>query len=71
MQTNEEFEKQAMARLGKRFPATWKDALAYVNGFDKSAPSPQTVSSVRCTGQSETGGLTTDLPQQIRRNAAA
>ena len=35
VQTKEEFEKRVMARFGEDFPAAWKEALAYVKGFDR------------------------------------
>jgi hypothetical protein len=35
VQTKEEFDKRVKARFGKTFPAAWKEALAYVKGFDK------------------------------------
>ena len=35
IQTMEEFDKRVKARFGKRFPAAWKEALAYVKEFDK------------------------------------
>jgi hypothetical protein len=36
VQTKEEFDKRVRARFGKNFPEAWKEALAYVKGFDKS-----------------------------------
>lgn len=36
VQTKDEFEKRVRARFGKCFPAAWKEALAYVRGFDRS-----------------------------------
>jgi len=36
VQTKEDFDKQVKARFGKRYPAAWKEALAYVKGFDKN-----------------------------------
>jgi len=36
VQTKEDFDKQVKARFGKKYPAAWKEALAYVKGFDKS-----------------------------------
>ena len=35
VQTPEEFDKRVKARFGDEFPAAWKEALAYVRGFDK------------------------------------
>lgn len=35
VQTTEEFDKRVQARFGKRFPAAWKEALAYVKSFDR------------------------------------
>ena len=35
IQTKEEFDQRVGARFGKRFPAAWKEAIAYVKGFDK------------------------------------
>lgn len=36
VQTKDEFDKRVKARFGKSFPAAWKEALSYVNGFDRS-----------------------------------
>ena len=36
VQTRDEFDKRVRARFGKNFPAAWKEALAYVRGFDNS-----------------------------------
>jgi len=36
VQTKEEFDKRVKARFGKAFPAAWKEALSYVQGFDKN-----------------------------------
>ena len=36
VQTKEDFDKQVKARFGQKYPAAWKEALAYVKGFDKS-----------------------------------
>jgi hypothetical protein len=35
VQTREEFDKRVKARFGDSFPAAWKEALAYVRGFDR------------------------------------
>jgi hypothetical protein len=35
IQTKDEFDKRVKARFGKTFPEAWKEALAYVKGFDK------------------------------------
>ena len=35
VQTKEDFDKQVKARFGKEYPAAWKEALAYVKGFDR------------------------------------
>ena len=35
VQTKEEFDERVKSRFGKAFPAAWKEALAYVKGFDK------------------------------------
>lgn len=35
VQTKEEFDKRVRARFGKTYGAAWKEALAYVRGFDK------------------------------------
>jgi hypothetical protein len=35
VQTKEEFDKRVKARFGKGFQAAWREALAYVRGFDK------------------------------------
>lgn len=35
VQTREEFDKRVKARFGKTFQSAWKEALAYVRGFDK------------------------------------
>ncbi|MDG7008481.1 MAG: hypothetical protein JRN06_09620 [Nitrososphaerota archaeon] len=35
VQTREEFDKRVKARFGKIYAAAWKEALAYVKGFDK------------------------------------
>jgi len=35
VQTKDEFDKRVGSRFGKAFPAAWKEALAYVKGFDK------------------------------------
>jgi len=35
VQTKEDFDKQVKARFGKKYPAAWKEALAYVRGFDR------------------------------------
>lgn len=36
VQTKDEFDKRVRDRFGKGFPAAWKEALAYVKGFDRS-----------------------------------
>jgi len=36
VQTKEEFEKRVKARFGGTFPSAWKEALAYITGFDRS-----------------------------------
>ncbi len=35
VQTKDEFDKRVRARFGGAFPAAWKEALAYVKGFDR------------------------------------
>jgi len=35
VQTKEEFDKRVRSRFGDNFTAAWKEALAYVKGFDK------------------------------------
>ena len=35
VQTKEDFDKQVKARFGKKYPAAWREALAYVKGFDR------------------------------------
>jgi len=35
VQTKEEFDKRVAARFGGTFPTAWKEALAYVRGFDR------------------------------------
>jgi len=35
VQTKEEFDKRVKARFGKGFSAAWREALAYVKGFDE------------------------------------
>ena len=35
VQTREEFDKRVKSRFGSAFPAAWKEALAYVRGFDR------------------------------------
>lgn len=35
VQTKDEFDKRIRARFGKSFSPAWKEALAYVKGFDK------------------------------------
>ncbi len=35
VQTGEAFERQVKARFGKKFPLAWREALAYVKGFDR------------------------------------
>ena len=35
VQTKDEFEKRVKARFGDTYQAAWKEALAYVKGFDK------------------------------------
>jgi len=35
VQTMEEFDKRVKARFGKSYQVAWKEALAYVKGFDK------------------------------------
>ena len=35
VQTKEDFERQVKSRFGGAFPAAWKEAVAYVKGFDK------------------------------------
>jgi len=35
VQTKEEFDKRVKVRFGENFPAAWKEALAYVKGFDR------------------------------------
>ena len=35
VQTREEFDKRVKARFGKSYRAAWKEALAYVKGFDR------------------------------------
>ncbi len=35
VQTEEEFERQVKTRFGAKYQAAWKEALAYVKGFDK------------------------------------
>ena len=34
-QTKEDFERQVKSRFGGAFQPAWKEALAYVRGFDK------------------------------------
>ena len=36
IQTREEFDKRVKSRFGKTYQAAWKEALAYVKGFDRS-----------------------------------
>jgi hypothetical protein len=35
VQTKEEFDKRVKSRFGDNFSSAWKEALAYVKGFDK------------------------------------
>ena len=35
VQTMDEFDKRVKGRFGKSFPTAWKEALAYVRGFDE------------------------------------
>ncbi|HEV2138418.1 MAG TPA: hypothetical protein VGR53_06220 [Nitrososphaerales archaeon] len=35
VQTKEEFEKRVTSRFGDNFSTAWKEALAYVKGFDR------------------------------------
>lgn len=35
VQTEEAFNRQVKSRFGSKFTAAWKEALAYVKGFDK------------------------------------
>ena len=35
VQTEADFDRQVKARFGNFFPAAWKEALAYIKGFDK------------------------------------
>ncbi|MDE1857451.1 MAG: hypothetical protein KGI26_00075 [Thaumarchaeota archaeon] len=37
VQTRVEFDKRVKDKFGKSFPAAWKEALAYVKRFDRSA----------------------------------
>jgi len=37
VQTKQEFDKRVKARFGNGYDAAWKEALAYVKGFDKDA----------------------------------
>ena len=36
VQTKEEFDGRVKSRFGKTYAAAWKEALAYVKGFDKN-----------------------------------
>lgn len=35
VQDGEEFDRRVRARFGKTFPAAWREALAYVKGFER------------------------------------
>jgi hypothetical protein len=35
VQTEEDFDRQVKSRFGDAFPLAWKEALAYVKGFDR------------------------------------
>ena len=35
VQTEEDFERQVKSRFGDAFSSAWKEAVAYVKGFDK------------------------------------
>lgn len=35
VQTNEAFDRQVKSRFGGNFPNAWKEAVAYVKGFDR------------------------------------
>jgi hypothetical protein len=35
VQTKEDFERQVKSRFGAGFKAAWREALSYVNGFDR------------------------------------
>lgn len=35
VQTKEEFDKRVRSRFGENYSAAWKEALAYVKGFDR------------------------------------
>jgi hypothetical protein len=35
VQTREDFEKRVKSRFGGAYPTAWKEAVAYVKGFDK------------------------------------
>lgn len=35
LQTKEEFDKRVKSRFGATFPSAWKEAMAYVKGFDR------------------------------------
>jgi hypothetical protein len=37
VQTMDEFDKRVKSRFGDNFSSAWKEALAYVKGFDKEA----------------------------------